>query len=217
MYTLKHKLEYFFFIAMAAVLGLFLAFSVNKNVSLFKTRATMPVRETNNIPTPIPTGIPVLKESVISQISSDATKKVVLHAIQNSNNSQTATLSTEDGGGQNEKIIFTKILSKDENILIPYNTWSPDDKYFFIQENTSSATAIMVFQAKGEPFANGASSLDLTGLFRKQNMENSFKEATGWASESLIIVNTTTQNNTRGPSYWFEVPSKAIIQLSTPF
>lgn len=218
MIILKHKLENIFLITVAALSGLFLAFIVNKNMPLLKTNATTPAIYTDALPTPVPTEIPAPKESTASEISSDATKKVILKTIENKNQTSTATLYTQDGEGENLRIIFTKTLEKDKSITIPYNTWSPDNKYFFIQENTPSGPEIKVFNALGESFEDGEAYLGLTNLFRKKETGNNFKEATGWGSETLIIVNATPpDDNTRLTSYWFEVPSKAVIQLSTIF
>lgn len=214
MFTLKHKIESVLLITIAGLIGLFFAVSINKTqLRITPTRIAI---DANSIPTPLPTEI-VVVESSFSEISSDGSKKVILRTIQNRDKTQTVTVSTKDGNIGSEQIIFSKTLEKGKNMLIPYNTWSPDNKYFFIQENSSEESEIMVYQAKGEPFASGESFLDLAGLFKKRQTGNNFSEATGWASETLIIVNTTREDNTKGPSYWFEVPSKAIIQLSTVF
>jgi hypothetical protein len=213
MFTIKHKIESIFLITIAGFIGLFFAVSVNKNQ--LKIIPTMIGIEANSIPTPFPTEIFTV-ESSVSEISSDGSKKVILRKIQKGDKTQIVTVSTQDGNGDNGQVIFSKSLQKDKSMSIPYNTWSPDNKYFFIQENTATGSGIMVFNSKGESFGNGEAYLDLTGLFEKQETGNNFSEATGWASETLIIVNAATKENTK-VSYWFEVPSKAIIQLSTVF
>lgn len=214
MFALKHKIEGAFFIAIAAGVGLFLAVMVNR--PQWNVAPTMLAIDANSIPTPIPTEIFVPKESTASEISSDGTRKVILRTIENKNKTQNVTLATKDEE-DSEQIVFNIMLEEGKSITIPYNSWSPDNKYFFIQLNKPQGKDIMVFRAKGEPFATGESYLDLTGLFAKKETGNNFKEATGWGSESLIILNTTTSDAKQGPSYWFEVPSKAIIQLSTLF
>ncbi len=213
MFALKHKTESMFLITITAMAGLFLAISINKpELKIFPTRTAI---DANSIETSLPTEIP-LPESKVSEISSDGSKKVILKTRQNKDETKSVKLSTEDSGGGEQQVIFDITLEKDKSIIIPYNTWSPDNKYFFIRENTSAGTEIMVFNAKGEPFASGETYLDLTGLFRKQEAGNNFSEATGWASETLIIVNAATKDNTK-ISYWFEVPDKAVMQLSTVF
>lgn len=214
MFTLKHEIEGLILITIAGLIGLFVAISIN-NKKLEITPTVISI-DANSIPSVYPTETPPAKEITVSQISSDASKRVILNTVQNSDGIKIVTLSTQDGSGENKQIIFSKTLEADRSIIIPYNTWSPDNKYFFIQENTPGGKEIRVFNAKGEPFASGETYLDLTGLFKEKNTGNNFLEATGWASETLIIVNATTPDNTK-VSYWFEVPSKAIIQLSTVF
>jgi hypothetical protein len=214
MFILTHKIESVFLIIVTAMACLFLAISINKpELKIFPTRTAI---EANSIETSLPTEIPI-PESTVSEISSDGTKKVVLKTIQNKDETKSVILSIEDSGSGEQQVIFEVTLKKGKSIVIPYNTWSPDNKYFFIQENTSTGTEIRVFNAKGESFASGETYLDLTGLFGKLEIGNNFSEATGWASETLIIVNTTSQDDTKGPSYWFEVPRRAIMQLSTEF
>ena len=117
----------------------------------------------------------------------------------------------------NENYIFSKTLDTEKYMTIPYNTWSPDNRYFFIQENAKEGESIFAFKATGEAFSDTEQHFDVTDLFKKRNTGNNFSEATGWGSESLIIINTTKEDGTKGPSYWFEVPSKAILILATEF
>jgi len=157
------------------------------------------------------------KVAVSSQISPDGAKKVIMKVTENSDNTKTYDFSTADENGVNEKYIFTKTLDSTANMTIPFNTWSPDNQYFFTQENTANGKNVFVFKGSGATFTDGETFLDVTDLFRKAATGNNFSQATGWASESLIVVNTIKPDSTKGPSYWFEVPSKVIVQLSTEF
>lgn len=164
---------------------------------------------------PAPTTIPE-QETVVSQTSSDGTKKLIMKTVSDKNTTKTYVFFTSDGTGENSQMIFKKTLDAEKSMTIPFNTWSPDNKYFFLQEE-GEENSVLVFNSSGEPFANQEKYLDVTDLFRKSGNKNNFKEATGWASENLIVFTTTTQEGIVGPSYWFEVPSKAIIQLSLQF
>lgn len=157
------------------------------------------------------------KVTVSSQISPDGAKKLIMKVTENNDNTKTYDFSVSDENGSNEQFIFTKILDSANSMTIPFNTWSPDNKYFFIQQDTGDIKGVFAFKATGATFANGETFLDVTDLFAKAATGNNFGEATGWASETLIIINTVKSDNTKGPSYWFEIPSKAIIQLSTEF
>lgn len=221
MISLKHQFEIEGVILIAiAVLGSIFYVSYKNNYKpQFNVNLKTPVA-------PVATEISVLKTIISSQISPDGMKKIIMRAAQNSDNTNTYNFSTADTDGANEKLIFTKILNSSGSMSIPFNAWSPDDKYFFIQENDGNNKSrtdsvldksVFVFKATGATFAEGVAFLDATDSFAKANNGNNFAEATGWASETLIIINTTKQDGSKGSSYWFEVPSKAVIQLSTEF
>jgi len=164
-----------------------------------------------SVPTPTVAFIPT--NNTISQISSDGTKKIILKTTQNSDASQSYELSTNDNG----PVIFSKTLPAGESMSIPFNTWSPDNTYFFIKEQTADSSVFIVFRANGEAFADGEAYHSLTDAFAQRATGNIFDDATGWADDGLIIINTKTQDNLQGPSYWFSVANKAIIPLSTKF
>lgn len=215
MVTIRHKieLEAFFLIAVVGAVSLFYVIRANKplRVNINMPAAASPISSV------IPTIIPEEKTEISSQVSPDGAKKLIMKKTVNKDIAQIYTFSVTDGNGLNEQVIFSKTLDAAKSMTIPFNTWSPDNKYFFIQENAKDDQNIMVFKVSGEPFGNEEAYLDATDLFEKKNTGNNFKEATGWASETLIIINTTKEDKTKGPSYWFEVPSKAIIQLSSEF
>lgn len=211
MTTLRQiELESIFLISIVAAVSLF--FVVQRNNQGQFNSSSMPLASFNS-----PLATPAPQQNVFSQISPDGTKKVVMKITRNKDDTQAYSFYTSDGDGINEQFIFDKTLDKAKYMTIPFNTFSSDNKYFFIQENAESGKRIFAFQASGEPFSDTEKYFDVTDLFKKRDTGNNFSEATGWASESLIIINTTKADGKKGPSYWFEVPSKAIIQLSTEF
>lgn len=204
------ELETFFLIAAAAAVSIFLVIYKNDDLQA-------QLRIITGIPTiQVPIEIIAPKVFVSSQISPDGEKKVILKATQDAD-STTYEIYTADENNANEKLIFTKILDSSSSMAVPFNTWSPDNKYFFIEQNEGGKKSVFVFEARGVQFANEAIYLDATEAFEKQNTGSNFDKATGWASETLIIINTKKQDGEKGFSYWFEVPSKAIIQLATDF
>ncbi|MBF8250010.1 MAG: hypothetical protein HW400_611 [Candidatus Levybacteria bacterium] len=205
------ELESVFLITATAAISLF--FVIQRNNS-YRPQFSL---ASNTSSLQIQTELIAPKVTISSQITPDGTKKVIMKVTENSDNTKTYEFSTADENGANEQYIFTKILDLTKSMTIPFNTWSPDNQYFFIQENAPDNKSVFVFKATGATFAEGVTFLDATDLFGKAATGNNFQEATGWASESLIIINTLKPDNTKGPSYWFEVPSKAIIQLSTEF
>lgn len=212
MITIRHQieLESIFLVTMAAGVSLFFVMHKNNYQPQFSVASGIPTVQA-------PTEVISPKVTLSSQISPDGTKKVILKVTENNNDTKTYDFSVSDENGASELFIFTKTLDSSKTMTIPFNTWSPDNKYFFIQENAEGSKKILVFEGSGAPFTTGEAYLDATDLFEKQNTGNNFAEATGWASETLIIINTKKQDNTKGFSYWFELPSKAIIQLSTEF
>lgn len=206
MTTLRQiELESIFLISIVAAASLF--FVVQRN-----NQFNVPVISINSsLPTPAPS------QNIFSQISPDGTKEVIMKIDRNKDDTQTYSFYTSDGSSDNEQFVFDKTLDATASMTVPFNTWSSNNQYFFIQENTTSGKNIFAFQASGEAFSDTEEYFDVTDLFRKKETGNNFVEATGWASESLIIINTTKADGSKGPSYWFEIPSRAIIQLSTEF
>lgn len=219
MNTIRHHLRLeIFFVTLAAFIGVFLAVYSNIYSPKFSIFSSIPIMPEEQVPKATPTP-PLPKPQTASQVSPDGTKQVVMKTVFNKDGTQTYIFSTADSSGNNEQAIFTKTLDNARSMSIPFNTWSPDNKYFFIQEQTKddSVTNVFVFKGSGEPIANKEKYFDVTDIFSKRNTGNNFDKATGWASETLIIFNTRTLDDVKGPSYWFELPSKAVIQLSTDF
>ena len=209
--TKKIELESIFLISLAAIGSLYFVVQRN-NQGQFNFASGIHI----NSPLALnPTKAP--RQNIFSQISPDGTKKVIMEITQNSDNTQTYTFFVSDDSELNKKFIFEKNLDDSRKISIPFNTFSSDNKYFFIQESLGNTKSIYSFKVSGESFSETEKYIDVTDLFAKKNTGNNFSEATGWASESLILINTTKPDGSKGPSYWFEVPSKAIIQLSTKF
>lgn len=148
-----------------------------------------------------------------SQIAPDGTKKLVMNTSHNKDGSLYYVFTTTDGSGKNEQPLYAT-TSATESFQLPFNAWSPDDKYLFIEKNNGDA---LVFNASGEEIIEGQKYLDVENLFTAAGKKDIYKVTTGWASPTLLIVNTSTPENKKGSSYWFEVPSKAIMQLSSGF
>ena len=202
----KVELESIFLISIVAAVSMFFVVQRN-NQGVFN--GSMAINSPISKPAP--------EETTFSQISPNGEKTVIMKVTQNSDDTKTYDFSTVYENSQDEQHVFTKTLDLSKSMTLPFNTFSSDNKYFFIQENAVGTNSIFAFKTSGEAFSDTEKYLDVIDLFNQKNTGNEFYEATGWASESLIIINTTKKDSTKGPSYWFEVPSKAIIQLSTEF
>lgn len=211
MNTLRRlEVEAFFLILIAIAAGLTFFLYRDGFPFKFNVAASLPSVQ-------MPSEVVAPKVTETSQISPDGEKFVIMTATENSDGITAYQISTENADGTNKIQVYTQNLDSTRNMSVPYNTWSPDDKYFFVQENFGKDKRILVFQATGEPFSQEEPYLDAASIFKAKETGNIFDEATGWASETLIIINTVKKDGSKGYSYWFEVPSKAVIQLSTDF
>ncbi|MGH7245827.1 MAG: hypothetical protein ACREGI_02750, partial [Candidatus Levyibacteriota bacterium] len=129
----------------------------------------------------------------------------------------TFTFNTSDTSGANNFLIYQTTLAGAENMSVPFNAWSPDDNYIFLQANRASDSGALVMKASGQALADGQQYDNVTTLFNNKQENDAYKQTTGWASETLLIIETTKADGTNGTSYWYEVPSKAVIPLSTQF
>lgn len=113
--------------------------------------------------------------------------------------------------------IFRKEKINSSQLEIPYNTWSPDNIYFFLKEKNASVDDYLVFQSSGELFSNNLPYLLIQEPFKINAPNFTLEEVTGWAAPNLIIVNAEQNDSANKVSFWFEVPSQALIQLGTYF
>jgi hypothetical protein len=126
----------------------------------------------------------------------------------------TFTLAVSDNDGTNRKTIFTSTLPLSQTLTIPYNAWSPDDKLVFLEVGSvGQSPDYWVIRADGESFTDGKTYLDVGQYWIDREVPYKIRTATGWASETLLIVYTYTDTMEKGPHYWFDVPSRTFIQL----
>lgn len=196
----------------AAFVGTFFLWRNNQN---FWQNFRGPVTDlplSNNLV--VPTINPFLKTETSSQISPEGSKKLTEKKKGNPDGTVSYTFTVSDGNGTNPHTLYSIIVPKSVEISIPFNTWSSDNSYLFLQKNGNDA---LVFKASGAPMPDGQAYYDVLDSFSKKGIRATVKEATGWASPTLLIVNTLNADGSRGLSYWFEVPSKAVIPLSSQF
>lgn len=243
MHALKRELETLFVILLASSIAIFFMFYNGK--SRFLITAPIPAflesTKLNSSITPTPT------TEASSWTSSDGKMQVSMEKRSNTSDttytfyvSQTSETDKPEPPLEEKLLLFTKTVDSNTTFSIPYNTFSPDDKYLFLQENRKDTTRFLVFNASGKPFANGETYLDVSSLFEKHTSDYVVNFVTGWAAETLLIVRSdvsnkntnatdaqsSTPSNTRvltastkpsGPSFWLDVPSQSFTQLSTRF
>lgn len=207
-------LETISFLMIAAIIGSFLVWRGNRDFQqkFLSTDSLVSANDLSQKIIPTVTSIP--KVDFASQTTPDGTKILSMTRTQNSDKTYTYIFSVEDESGDNKKQIYTVTIPVSENMSVPFNAWSPDNQYLFIQKNTDNA---LVFKANGESVTDGQLYFDIKDSFEKKVTTVVPRAITGWAANRLIIVNTLKTDSAIGPSYWFEVPSKAAIKLSSMF
>lgn len=145
-----------------------------------------------------------------SQLSSDGTHELTMKTKDNKDKTTTYLFTVVLKSDNTSQTIFNQTVSAETTFSIPFNTFSPNNKYLFIKQTENGKDHYLVFNSSGKDFADNQTSIDITPLFEKQKPNLTLKNVTGWASETLIIVQTS------GPSFWFEMPNH-FIQLSTKF
>ncbi len=160
-------------------------------------------------PTPMPNS-----SSDIDVHASDGKVKVILESNKKADGNTAYTIWTSTTTNTDKKLIFTITEPNNTTIVLPQNSWSPDDKYFFVLENQNNTITALVFKGSGETFTNGEHHLDLTPLFSQRNNKLEVTNITGWASGTLLYVLTKADTAQKGPTFWFDIPSKSFLQLA---
>ena len=131
--------------------------------------------------------------------------------LESKDNLKTYEVTTQSG------FKFEKKLTEPDKITIPFNTWSPGNKYLFLEETLGNSKNYYVFAANGAKIRN-MEYVDLTSEFgKKLSQDFELTDVTGWAGSSLLIVNTNKKDGSLGPSFWFDITNSGFIRLSQRF
>jgi hypothetical protein len=166
-----------------------------------------------SVPSPIPT-----KRNVVGETSTDsshADKKLMLRTTYKSDGTTEYSFIVADISGGNSRVLFDKTLPTGASMGLPYNSWDPTDTYLFLEEHNSGAVDYLVLKADGTPFADGNQYIDVGAVWVNKNVGYTIRTATGWASGTLLIIYTSKDDGSKGPAFWFEIPSTAILQLAS--
>ncbi|HYK08952.1 MAG TPA: hypothetical protein VEW42_05630 [Candidatus Eisenbacteria bacterium] len=210
----KIELESVSLFLLATIFGVVFAMYYNHSA---KPRSVFSLPVMDVFATPTPTPPPTPKVETFSNVSPDGTKKLTMTVTPHATTSKTYAFSVSNADESNPQSIYSINLPIDETMNIPFNAFSPDDKFLFLEHNTRDGNEAFVFRASGDPMTDTKQYFNAPAIFIAHQTGNTYQETTGWASETLLIINTTLSNGDKGPSYWLEVPSKAVIQLSTQF
>lgn len=195
------KIKVSIFILIITFLTFIFTFEINSKKS--KTTKTFAAP-------PVVTPIEMMSTSAMD--SPDGTKTLTL---EKKDNFYTIFVTSNSDGKKVQ--IFRKEKINSSQLEIPYNTWSPDNIYFFLVEKNAAVDNYLVFQSSGELFFNNLPYLLIQEPFKINAPNFTIEEVTGWAAPNLIIINTKQKDSDNKVSFWYEVPSQAFIQLGTYF
>lgn len=188
---------------------------------VFVKQNSLVSRSVFSAPLPTITGIPTQAPSYDAQVSSmdspEGSKRLILQKTQDSKGATYSAFVSTLSDEQTQQILSMSALDA-EVITIPFNTWSPDNNYLFLTKKAQSANQYLVLNSSGEWLGDAAPYLPVQELFAHQVEGYSIEDVTGWAGPTLLIVNAkSTENENNKISFWFDVPSKSFIRLSTYF
>ena len=155
--------------------------------------------------------IPSILQSEVD--SPDGTMQLILQMQINANNTVSYQLSAQKADGENKITIFSQTGGQGQ-FSISQNTWSPDNNYVFMEQYLNGQQTWLVFNASGQNFSDGQQSIDVMALFVKRLEPETILNVTGWDSDTLLHVFTQKTDGSRGPSFWFDVPSRSFTQLA---
>jgi hypothetical protein len=184
--------------------------AILSSVYVLNSKNSSPVFQSAPVIVPLASSTPKVETS--SQISPDGKMNLIMRVTSNDDGTFSYEFSTQETGFP--KTVVYKTTADSKLFSVPFNAWSPHDKYFFIYKGGSSNA--LVFRADGEPFSEADPFIDLASVFNSKFENIAIKEVTGWADPALIVFNKE-EGDGKKQSYWLEIPSKAIIPLSTNF
>lgn len=159
----------------------------------------------------LPSETPTLAQQ--SEIhSSDGTMNLIMQTETKKDQPKNYSFFVADISGENKRLLFTKTTGLQEKMSLPLNSFSPDNKYLYLEEKKPGFVDVLVFKVSGETFANGEQYLDVGQLLAKSKAGYHINHVTGWVSPIFIQINTIKDDLTKGPSYWFDVESHAFWQ-----
>jgi hypothetical protein len=180
--------------------------------NVFLNKSGNPSVSQSQQPMPSPQAeIPPVEASQLTSVDSpDGTQTI---SMKTSKESGMTTYSFTNGG----KEIFTDTVDPSISFSIPENTFSPDNKYVFLKETGGGGSSFFALTASGDSSTQNNQTANITSLFAAKYPNLKIQDTTGWGGINLIVFNTLNTDGSRGPSFWFEMPSHAIIQLANRF
>lgn len=161
---------------------------------------------------PILSPINTLPKTQTKEVHSpDGTLKVIMSIEKKKEGERIYSFSIADISGKSKRFLLTKTLEPKDVMLIPQNSFSPDNTYLFLEEAKAGSLDILVFKTSVEPFAKGEQYLSLGSLLTQTKPGYSLKSVTGWVSPIFLQIYTTQTGSKPYSTYWFSPETKAFI------
>lgn len=106
---------------------------------------------------------------------------------------------------------------KDQLVSVPYNTFSPDNKFIFLKTITPSGNEYIVMRTDGKFILEESKTVAVIESFNQKFQNLVVTDVTGWGGKNLIVVNTDLKEQGVGPSFWFDVSNLSFIRLASRF
>ncbi len=212
------ELDSFVFLAFAAAVGITFAIITTNHVPKIQSPLSLPVMQIAQI-TPTQTEAPTptpAKPTTVFQTSPDGTKTLYMTVTPGVKTTSYLFVVSSDND-ITRQTVYSITLPNSQSMSIPFNTFSPNDTYFFVQQNTATGNSSLVLRTDGTTLTNNASYVNVTNIFKSKEPSALYDTTTGWASDTLLIILTKNPDKTEGTSYWFELPDEAVIPLATEF
>ena len=157
------------------------------------------------------------KETTVDVISPNEKATLTMKGLKKADGTLNQTFFISLDAAKESVEIYTHESNPANQVLIPYNTFSPDNKYIFLKIEDPEKAQYIVVSTDGKNIRGGEKSVEITSLFYEKYEEFVITEVTGWGGYSLIVVNTNYKDGKIGPSFWFDLSNFGFIQLSNRF
>lgn len=212
--TFAHEIETLSFVFMASVVAT-VAIGVLHHPSP-TSHFSVATPFANILPTATPTPIPALIPEVtyLSQTSSDGKEKVNMKQV-DVQGLKTYTFTLTDTEKNITTPLFTQHVATESSMKIPFNAFSPNNSYLFLERKDGEIHHYLVFQTSGTAFGD-KQYIDATDAFTSYTSTYTHPIATGWADNALLIINAVNADGHLA-SFWMELPSTNFIPLTNYF
>jgi hypothetical protein len=211
MITLENGVKTFLVVFLGTAMAFFVMGTQNNKISQRVFSSSLPAVIT---PSPTETYFDSLKESVMD--SPEGSKTLILQKQTIKGIVTYSLFVTSKSDGQKLQIL-KKVEASTNGLLIPFNSWSPDNVYFFLKETTPVGDDYLVFQTSGDFFSNNSPYISIQELFKSKVPNHIIEDVTGWGGLNLILINAKSVEQNNKVSFWLDVPSQTFIQLGTYF